>query len=272
MGKVYLAKIYTIALRTRVSYTDTIYPDLYPMHTAIKKDLSLLVHPDKAAFFPSFFKTGKGEYGEGDQFLGITVPEQRQVAKKYVSLATLQDLATLLESPYHEHRLTSLLILVYQYQKATSEQKKSMVEFYLSHTKRINNWDLVDTSASYILGDYLITTEIHGITPKLLLHLSQSENLWEKRISIISTHAYIKKGILAPTFEITELLMNDPHDLIHKACGWMLRETGKKDMEILIAFVEKHKTVMPRTILRYAIERMDREVKVRLMGRNKHHK
>lgn len=227
-----------------------------------------MVNPEKAAFFPYFFKTGKGEYGEGDQFLGITVPEQRTIAKKYTTLATLADIAALLESPIHEHRLTGLLILVYQYEKALEPERKSIFEFYLAHTKGINNWDLVDASARSIVGEYLFSTEKNqDHTPALLFKLAKSKNLWEKRIAIVATYAYIKKGILTPTFEITEALMQDSHDLIHKACGWMLRETGKKDLEALIEFVEKYKSVMPRTMLRYAIERMDKETKVELMRR-----
>ncbi|MFN7160643.1 MAG: DNA alkylation repair protein [Candidatus Gracilibacteria bacterium] len=237
------------------------------MISDIKKDLSFMMNPEKAAFFPYFFKTGKGEYGEGDQFLGVTVPQQRIIAKKYVNLANLKDIAALLESPIHEHRLTALLILVYKNEKASPEEKKAIFDFYLAHTKGINNWDLVDASARSIVGDYLLSAEKKDKTPKLLIDLSHSKDLWERRIAIVATYAYIKKGIISPTFEITELLMKDAHDLIHKACGWMLRETGKKDIEALIEFVEKHKAVMPRTMLRYAIERMDKETKVELMKR-----
>lgn len=258
-----------IAFETRVLYSHYIH--LSPttsMLTDIKKDLSFLVNPEKAAFFPYFFKTGKGEYGEGDQFLGITVPQQRTIAKKYTSLATLHDIAALLESPIHEHRLTALLILVYKNEKASPEEQRAIFDFYLSHTKGINNWDLVDASARPIVGEYLLATEKKENTPKLLVDLAQSKDLWERRIAIVATYAYIRKAILFPTFEITELLMKDTHDLIHKACGWMLRETGKKDIEALIEFVEKHKAVMPRTMLRYAIERMDRETREELMRRS----
>lgn len=213
------------------------------------------VDPEKAAFFPYFFKTGKGEYGEGDQFLGITVPQQRTIAKKYTRLATLKDIAALLESPIHEHRLTALLILVYKNEKASPEEKKIIFDFYLRHTKGINNWDLVDTSARYIVGAYLLSTEKKENTPKLLVHLAHSENLWERRIGVIATYAYIREGLIEPTFEITKLLMNDTHDLIHKACGWMLREAGKHDKIGLDGFLNLHAPMMPRTMLRYAIER-----------------
>lgn len=225
------------------------------------------VDPEKAAFFPYFFKTGKGEYGEGDQFLGITVPQQRTIAKKYTRLATLKDIAALLESPIHEHRLTALLMLVYKNEKASPEEKKIIFDFYLRHTKGINNWDLVDTSARYIVGAYLLSTETKENTPKLLVHLAHSKNLWERRIAIIATYAYIREELIEPTFEITKLLMNDTHDLIHKACGWMLREAGKKDLKALIEFIEKYKAVMPRTMLRYAIERMDLDTREELMRR-----
>lgn len=224
-----------------------------------------MMNPEKAAFFPYFFKTGKGEYGEGDQFLGITVPQQRAIAKKYISLATFTDIAALLESPIHEHRLTALLILVYKNEKASDPEKKAIFDFYLEHTKGINNWDLVDASARSIVGEYLLNTESQEKTPKLLISLSHSKSLWERRIAIVATFAYIKKGIISPTLEISTLLLSDKHDLIHKACGWMLREAGKKDVEALIEFLEKYKSTMPRTMLRYAIERMDKETKMELM-------
>lgn len=227
-----------------------------------------MVNPEKAAFFPYFFKTGKGEYGEGDQFLGITVPEQRHIAKKYITLARLEDIAALLESPIHEHRLTALLILVGKYMKGSEEEKTELFHFYLAHTKGVNNWDLVDSSARIIVGEYLLGhSSDPQKTPALLLEMCTSPVLWERRIAIIATFAWIKKGVVHPTFDIVLQLLQDPHDLIHKACGWMLREAGKKDREALIDFLVLHKKSMPRTMLRYAIERMDQETKKEMMKR-----
>lgn len=207
---------------------------------------------EKATLLARFFKTGPGQYGEGDLFLGITVPESRKIAVKYYEIS-FSDISKLLKNKYHEARLVALLILVHKFRhtKKESEQKK-IVDFYLKNTKYINNWDLVDLSAGYIVGNYLF-----GKDAKILEELAKSNNIWKRRIAIISTFAFIYKGESKWTFRIVKMLMNDPHDLIHKACGWMLREVGKRVSELeLIAFLNTYATRMPRTMLRYAIERL----------------
>ena len=214
----------------------------------VKKDLQKLANPEKAKLLQGFFKTGKGEYGEGDIFLGINVPVQRKIAKKYRELK-LNDIQLLLNSKIHEHRLVALLILVDKYEKT---KNKEIVDFYLSNTKNINNWDLVDLTAHKILGDYLVNKE-----RSLLYNLANSNDLWEKRISMIATAAFIKNNDFKDALKIAEILLNDNHDLIHKAVGWMLREIGKKDQDTEETFLKKYYKQMPRTMLRYAIEKFE---------------
>ncbi len=215
------------------------------------QDLNKLKSKEKAKILAGFFKTGKGEYGEGDVFLGITVPEQRKVAKKYLDLK-LTDIQKLLNSKIHEHRLVALMILVEQYEKDIRD-KKLIVDFYLKNTKKINNWDLVDSSAHYILGDYLFDKE-----KDILYNLLKSDNLWERRIAVISTFSFLRQGRYAETLEFSEKLLNDREDLIHKACGWMLREMGKRDIKVLRKFLDKFTGKMPRTMLRYSIEKFSK--------------
>ncbi|MFH1255585.1 MAG: DNA alkylation repair protein [bacterium] len=219
----------------------------------LKSEFKKLADKKQAEILAGFFKTGKGQYGEGDIFLGIKVPVQRIAVKKYENLS-LADLSELLNGKIHEHRLTALLILAKQYEKADSRGKKKIVDFYLKNTKNINNWDLVDLSCSHILGDYLFDKP-----RKILYKLAKSKNLWEKRISIISTLFFIRNNDFSDTFKIAEILLRDKHDLIHKAVGWMLRETGKRDAEILENFLRKHCKIMPRVMLRYAIEKFSEE-------------
>ena len=205
---------------------------------------------DKAEHLGYFFKTGKGQYGEGDLFLGISVPKTRELIKDYTHL-DLKEISKLLSNKYHEIRLAGLLILVKKYQKGEGREKEKIFNFYLKNSKNINNWDLVDLSAHHIVGDYLLDKD-----RKVLEKLAQSNNLWQKRIAIVSTYAFIKAGEYLPTFKIVEILMKDKNDLIHKACGWMLREVGKKvSEEKLKKFLDKWGTRMPRTMLRYSIER-----------------
>jgi 3-methyladenine DNA glycosylase AlkD len=213
--------------------------------------LLALANPAKAQELARFFKTGKGEYGEGDRFLGITVPEQRKLAKKYVRLE-LADLAELLQTDFHEYRLTALLILTYQFPKANADRQKEIVTFYLNHTRWINNWDLVDASCRQILGVYLRERD-----RQTLYDLARSTSLWEQRIAIVSTLEFIKQGQFDDTLQIATLLLQHRHDLIHKAVGWMLREVGKQDRQVLVAFLHQHHANMPRTMLRYAIEHFD---------------
>lgn len=208
----------------------------------IKQELNKLKNKKTKEILQRFFKTKKGEYGEGDIFIGIKVPVLREVAEKYKDLDynSLQDL---IDSEIHEHRMCALFILI------AKEDKKKAVKFYLKNTKRINNWDLVDLSAPKILGEY-------G-DRDILYKLAKSKNLWEKRIAIISTFTFIKKNNFSDTLKISEILLNDKHDLIHKAVGWMLREIGKRDKKIEEKFLKKYYKIMPRTMLRYAIERFD---------------
>ena len=222
------------------------------MLNKLKKDLNKLKNKEKAKILAGFFKTGKGEYGEGDIFLGLTSQEIKDVAKKYSKEINFNDLQRLFNSKIHEYRVTTLRILVEKYQKADEQLKKKIFNFYLKNIKQVNNWDLVDLSAPNIIGDYLLDKD-----RKILYKLAKSKNLWEKRISIISTYRFIKENNFNDTLKISEILLNDEHDLIHKAVGWMLREVGKKDQAIEEKFLRKYHKVMPRTMLRYAIEKFD---------------
>jgi 3-methyladenine DNA glycosylase AlkD len=231
------------------------------MLTGLKTELQALADPEKAVLLARFFKTGKGQYGEGDIFLGIVVPKQRTVARKYAALS-LRDIRRLLASKIHEHRLVALLILVDKYGEANGEGKQEIVDFYLGHTKHINNWDLVDLSAPRILGDFLSDKD-----RTVLYRLARSKNLWERRISILSTLAFIRRNDFVDTLRIAESLLEDDHDLIHKAVGWMLREVGKKDLKTEEDFLRRHYRRMPRTMLRYAIERFEEEKRRFFLGR-----
>ncbi len=226
-------------------------------------------NPEKAVHLSRFFKTGKGQYGEGDRFMGITVPEQRSIAKKYAA-AGLPVLEKLIVSPFHEQRLTALLILILKYQKSSSDtEREDYVRFYLSHTRFINNWDLVDLSCYPLLGHWLEDKD-----RSLLYRLAASSSLWEQRIAIVSCMHFIRQGDFKDCLAIAEKLLHHPHDLIHKATGWLLRETGKRNKDVLVAFLQEHCRQMPRTMLRYAIERFPEEERRRWMKReeaNKHH-
>lgn len=218
---------------------------------SLKRDLQALADPQKAQVLAGFFKTGPGQYGQGDVFLGITAPRQRTVARKYRSL-DLDCLAALLASRIHEHRLTALLILVGRYQKAAAGEKKSLFDFYLSHVEGVNNWDLVDLSAPNIVGDYLLS---HLGRRGLLTRLARSQSLWQRRIAMLATLPFIRSGRFEETFQVAAMLLSDQHDLIHKAVGWMLREVGKRDQSAEEEFLKQHAATMPRTMRRYAIER-----------------
>jgi 3-methyladenine DNA glycosylase AlkD len=227
----------------------------------VKKDLRKQADPDRAKVLSRFFKTGKGEYGEGDRFLGIPVPEQRRIAKKYKALS-LQDLEKLISTKIHEHRLVALLILILQYAHAHEQDKRDMVKFYLENIRYINNWDLVDLSAEKILGSFLLEND-----REILCRLAESPNLWERRIAVMSTFAFIRQNQFEDTFRLAEMLLRDPHDLIHKAVGWMLREIGKRDQESEERFLREHSHTMPRTMLRYAIERFEQEKRILYLGK-----
>ena len=221
------------------------------MLTQLKKNLLNLKNPQKAEIMRGFFKTGKGQYGEGDIFLGVSVPDQRKIAKKYPNLS-IENIQKLLWSKIHEERLTALFILIIKYRKADEQEKKEIFDFYLTNTKYINNWDLVDSSAEHILGTYLLEKD-----KSILYQMAKSENLWERRISIMSTFHFIKNNKFNDALKISKLLLNDDHDLIHKAVGWMLREIGKRNQNEEENFLEKHHKTMPRTMLRYSIEKFD---------------
>ena len=200
---------------------------------------------EKAKIYQRFFKTGKGQYGEGDIFLGLTMPKQREITRKYITLS-LPKIQKLLNSKIHEHRMAAGIILTHKYKKNPEE----IFNFYLKNAKKFNNWDLVDVTCPRVIGEFLRDKD-----KKPLYQLVRSDNLWEKRIAIISTYAFIKHGQFEDTLAISELLLKDKHDLIHKAVGWMLREVGKKDKQVLDKFIKQHYSDIPRTTLRYAIEK-----------------
>lgn len=227
----------------------------------IFSDLQQYINMEKREILPRFFKTGKGEYGEGDRFMGIVVPDIRKVAKAHKE-ASISDIEVLLASEYHEMRLCGLLIMVLRWKKATETERRTMFDFYLAHTACINNWDLVDLSAPAIVGGYLMDK------PRdILYRLAESRLLWDNRIAIVSTFAFIKKADLDDTYALADKMMHHPHDLMHKAIGWMLREAGKRDARRLYEYVEEHRTVMPRTMLRYAIEKFSETERKHLMRR-----
>lgn len=221
------------------------------MLNKLLQEIEKLANPIKAKNHYRFFKTGKGEYGEGDKFYGLTVPEQRRLSWKYKNLG-LKEIQQLINSPWHEHRSLALMILTLQYPRADEKKKKKINDFYLKNAKRINNWDLVDISAPKIPGEYLFDKD-----KDVLYKFAKSDNLWEKRISIISTFGFLRKDQFKDTLAIAEILLHDKHDLIHKAVGWMLREIGKRDQAIEEKFLLKYYREMPRTMLRYAIEKFE---------------
>lgn len=240
----------------------------------LRAELKSHENPEKAKLYARFFKTGKGQYGEGDKFLGLTVPLQRGIAKKYTDI-TLKEIGMLLKSNIHEHRFTAAEILVMKYEKANEKTKKKIFNFYLKNSKRMNNWDIVDTSAPYIVGNFLLRAsfqrkDVHekssfqsqiysGVSQKrkILYKLAKSKNLWERRISIIATQEFIRNWKFDDALKIARILMNDKHDLIQKATGWMLREVGNRNQKAEEEFLRKHYKTMPRTMLRYAIEKFD---------------
>jgi 3-methyladenine DNA glycosylase AlkD len=219
----------------------------------IKKALSLKADKEKAQTLRRFFKTREGQYGAGDIFFGVIVPEQRAIAKQFKD-SDYTEIQDLLNDKIHECRLTALLVLIEKYKKAEEKEKEKIFNLYLKNYKNINNWDLVDLSAPQIAGKHLLDRE-----KKILYDLAISDNLWKKRIAIISTFAFIKEKKLDDTFKISEILLKDGHDLIQKAVGWMLREAGKRDKKMEIDFLKEHASEMPRTMLRYAIEKFTPE-------------
>ena len=214
---------------------------------------------DKAQHHQRFFKTGPGGYGEGDRFIGVTLPVQRRIAKKYRN-APAGELAKLLGSEIHEHRQTALLIMVesYKLKKASAERRRELVQLYLDNLDSVNNWDLVDSSAHYILGPWMLAEPEQR---QLLYKLARSENLWHQRIAILTTFAFIRSSQYEDTFKIADLLLKHPHDLIHKAVGWMLREVGNRDRAAEEEYLRPRYNSMPRTMLRYSIEKFPEELR-----------
>ncbi len=222
----------------------------------LQKELLSQKNPKTAKLLQGFFKTGKGEYGEGDIFYGIKVPKVREIAKKYSNELDLKKVEVLLHSKIHEERLCALLILVdkFENKKTTKEEQKQIVELYLANTNWINNWDLVDLSSHHIIGPYLFDNKNEiGILAKL----AKSNLLWDKRIAIISTFYFINKNEFGESLKLAKILLNEEHDLMHKAVGWMLREIGKRDLKTEEKFLKKYYKKMPRTMLRYSIEKFE---------------
>ena len=244
----------------------------------LKGDFQKLANPEKAKVLQRFFKTGKGEYGEGDKFLGITVPQIRNLVKKYRGLG-FPEIDKLLHSSFHEERLLGLLIMVSQFEKGEPKTQEKIFNYYLANTKYINNWDLVDLTAPKIVGEYLwerhaefISASIFNekrilnqVQDDVLYKLVKSSSIWERRIAILATFAFLRKNEFTQTLKIAEILLHDKEDLIHKAVGWMLREVGKRNLEVEEEFLKTYGQVMPRTMLRYAIEKWDLQKKKSLI-------
>lgn len=227
--------------------------------TEVLQALKAQANPERAKLVAGYFKTGKGQYGEGDIFWGMSVPSVRKVAATFWKGMTLEDADQLLHHEVHEARQVALFMLTTLYQKTTDEKVKTAIyDFYLDHTDRINNWDLVDLSSATIVGDYILR---HPSQQQCLKDLAKSKNLWERRIAMISTLALVKERQFALPLHQATALLSDKHDLLHKAVGWVLREIGKQDISVLKKFLNRHAATMPRTTLRYAIERFDEQTR-----------
>jgi 3-methyladenine DNA glycosylase AlkD len=235
-------------------------PTSAPTLAMLRAELYALADPADAIHLQRFFKTAPGEYGAGDKFLGLRVPALRKLVRDYSQLNDA-DALEMLASSWHEERLLALMLLVDGYDHGDESRRERIHRAYLEHTRYINNWDLVDASAEHIVGPHLEAREI-----ALLERLARSDDIWERRIAIISTFHFIKRNEFAPTLKIARLLLEDSHDLIHKAVGWMLREVGKRDREVEDAFLRKHYRKMPRTMLRYAIERHPEALRKRYLA------
>ncbi len=227
----------------------------------IKLALAEKAIPEKAAFFPRFFKTKPGEYGAGDKFLGVTVPEQRKIAKTCFKEIDLEDLSELIQDPFHEVRLTAIFMLVYRYGFLKLEsERKVLVDFYIKHLEFVNNWDLVDSSCHQILGHYY-----RNKSKELFFQFAESGHLWKQRIAMVSAYHWIKRGEFDDACAIAERLIFHSHDLIQKAVGWMLREIGNQDLEIELSFLRRYYRTMPRTALRYSIEKLDSDLRQKIL-------
>lgn len=224
---------------------------------SLRRDLRSVSRPEKAKVFSRFFKTGPGEYGEGDRFIGVVVPDLRRISRQYYAQLKDREIQSLIRSRIHEERLLGNLILVLKFQKGDEAEQRAVYQTYCRSTRWINNWDLVDSSAAYIVGPYL-----ESRNRSRLHRWSRSSSVWERRISILSTFHYIKRGSFDETLAIAQTLVDDDHDLIHKAVGWMLREIGKRDRSAEESFLRRHHRTMPRTMLRYAIERFPEKLRL----------
>lgn len=235
----------------------------------IIQDFKKLSSEEKAKGYKKFFKTGKGEYGEGDVFIGVAVPEVRKLCKKYLKEVSFDDLDFFISNEIHEYRLFALLILTYMYEntkkkknsKKRERRQKEIYDYYIKNKRWINNWDLIDTTAPKIVGEYLKERD-----KSILYELIESDSIWDQRIAILSTFAFIKEEDFKEILRFSELLLNHEHHLIHKALGWMLREVGKRDVEVLKEFLNKYMDKMPRTMLRYAIEKFNRKERLRYLN------
>jgi 3-methyladenine DNA glycosylase AlkD len=227
---------------------------------ALMRELKAAATPERAAGAARYFKTGPGEYGEGDVFIGVTVPMLRRIALRYKTLS-LDELERLLESKEHEYRAVALEILVAQHRRGDEALRREILDLYLRNTQHINNWDLVDLSCRDIVGDHLRTG-----ARKLLVKLAKSDSIWERRIAMISTMTLVRTGQMDDAFRVADMLLDDQHDLIHKAIGWVLREAGGKDRSALVSFLNQHYRRLPRTALRYAIEHFSAEERKRMLA------
>ncbi len=230
------------------------------MQTTLKQALLQLANPERAIRTARFFKTGKGQYGEGDIFIGISNPQVQALVKEYWKSMNLSDIQELINDPIHELRFAGLLILVAKFSKSSPFQQQEIVDFYLKNVSQINNWDLVDCSAYKILGKFFLNKD-----RQILYDLADSGHLWSERIAVVSTLEFIKNGQFSDIFKLSEKFLTHTHDLMHKACGWMLREVGKRDELVLEEFLDEHLQNMPRTMLRYAIERMEEGKRLRYL-------
>lgn len=227
----------------------------------IKQELNKYIDDEKAAYLPRFFQAFEGGYGEGDRFIGVAVPHQRKVAQKHYRAIDIKDVERLLNEPIHEYRLTALFMLVYKFEKAKDERDREViVDTYLNNIESINNWDLVDSSAPNILGAFLMDKD-----KSILYDMAGTQDLWKQRIAILSTFYFIKQGKYDDTLKIAEILLHHEHDLIHKAVGWMLREIGNRDFNVEYSFLKDNYEVMPRTMLRYAIEKFEPELRQKFL-------
>jgi 3-methyladenine DNA glycosylase AlkD len=230
------------------------------MTMTLKQSILQLANPERAIGTARFFKTGKGQYGEGDIFIGVSNPQVQAVVKEFYENMEFAEIQELINDKMHELRFAGLLILVAQYQKASKNQQQIIVDFYLKNLSQINNWDLVDCSAYKILGKFLLDKD-----RQVLYDLAGTGHLWSERVAVVSTMELIRNGQFTDTFRLSEIFLTHPHDLMHKACGWMLREVGKREELALEEFLDEHLTKMPRTMLRYAIEKMEEKKRLRYL-------